>query len=344
MVGCHGSHLAMSAVILPSLAPAVLPARLFTPTPKAAKRVHEFFTTQINNDHTRKAYLNAARRFADWCEERGIREFAEVETFHIAAFVKQLQGESSAPTVKQHLAALRMLFDWLVIGHVLDVNPAHAVRGPKHVVKKGKTPVLTADEARELLDNIALTRNTVRGGRPESTEPALIGLRDRALIGVMVYTFARINAVLEMKVSDYFVQGRRAWVRLHEKGGKEHEVPCHHNLEHYLDEYIAAAGIVGDPDGPLFRTAAGKTGALTGNAMWQQDAYRMIQRRASDASIKTRIGNHTFRATGITAYLKNKGTLEAAQHIANHESPRTTKLYDRRQDEISLDEVEKIGI
>ncbi len=161
----------------------------------------------------------------------------------------------------------------------------------------------------------------------------------------MVYTFARVNAVLQMKVRDYFVQGRRGWVRLHEKGGKEHEVPCHHNLERYLDEYIAAAGIAVDPDGPLFRTAAGKTGKLTPNAMWQQDAYRMIQRRVEAAgSIKTRIGNHTFRATGITAYLKNKGTLETAQHIANHESPRTTKLYDRRQDEISLDEVEKISI
>jgi site-specific recombinase XerD len=329
--------------LVPARAAAVFPAPLFAPTPKAARRVLEFFTAQINNDHTRKAYLNATRRFAQWCEPHGIRELAAVEPFHVAAFVKQLQGEFSAPTVKQHLAALRMLFDWLVIGHVLDINPAHAVRGPKHVVKKGKTPVLTAEEARELLNSIALMRNT-GGGQPESTEPALIGLRDRALLGVMVYTFARINAVLEMKVSDYFVQGRRGWVRLHEKGGKEHEVPCHHNLELYRDEYIAAAGIAGDPDGPLFRTAAGKTGALTGNAMWQQDAYRMIQRRASDASIKTRIGNHTFRATGITAYLKNKGTLEAAQHIANHESPRTTKLYDRRQDEISLDEVEKIGI
>jgi integrase len=180
--------------------------------------------------------------------------------------------------------------------------------------------------------------------QPESKEPALIGLRDRALIGVMVYTFARINAVLEMKVSDYFVQGRRGWVRLQEKGGKEHEVPCHHNLGHYLDEYIAAAGIAGDPDGPLFRTATDKTGALTRNAMWQQDAYRMIQRRASDAGIKTRIGNHTFRATGIITYLKNKGTLEAAQQIANHVSPRTTKFSDRRQDEIPPDEVEKIGI
>jgi integrase/recombinase XerD len=145
-----------------------------------------------------------------------------------------------------------------------------------------------------------------------------------------------------MKVRDYFIQGRRGWVRLHEKGGKEHEVPCHHNLEKYLDEYIAAAGIAGDLDGPLFRTAAGKT--LTGNAMWQQDAYRMIQRRAEPAGIKTRIGNHTFRATGITAYLSNKGTLETAQLLANHESPRTTKLYDRRQDEVSLDEVEKISI
>ena len=143
---------------------------------------------------------------------------------------------------------------------------------------------------------------------------------------------------------DYFVQGRRGWVRLHEKGGKEHEVPCHHNLEQYLDEYIAAAGITGNPDAPLFQTAAGKTGTLTGKAMWQQDAYRMIQRRTRSTGIKTRIGNHTFRATGITAYLKNKGTLEAAQHIANHESPRTTKLYDRRQDEISLDEVERILI
>jgi integrase/recombinase XerD len=233
-----------------------------------------------------------------------------------------------------------------VTGHVLDVNPAHAVRGPKYVVKKGKTPVLAADEARELLDSIAVVKKKKkdRAGAAEKEQPSLLGLRDRALIGVMVYTFARVNAVLQMKVRDYFVQGRRGWVRLHEKGGKEHEVPCHHNLAQLLDDYIEAAGIASDPDGPLFRTAAGKTGALTENAMWQQDAYRMIQRRAAHAGIKTRIGNHTFRATGITAYLKNKGTLEAAQQIANHESPRTTKLYDRREDEISLDEVERIAI
>ena len=312
--------------IVPS--PALLPPALFAPTPQAAQRVLEFFTAQINNDHTRRAYLNATRRFAAWCDTHALTELVAVQPFHVAAFIKELQGQFSPPTVKQHLAAIRVLFDWLVTGHVITVKPAHAVRGPKYVVKKGKTPVLDADEARALLDAI-------------STD-SLTGLRDRALIGVMVYTFARVNAVIGMKVKDYFTQGRRGWVRLHEKGGKEHEVPCHHTLEQLLDDYIAAAGIAGEPDGPLFRTTGRKTGQA--QALWQQDAYRMIQRRAAAAGIKTRIGNHTFRATGITAYLKNKGTLEHAQTIANHASPRTTKLYDRRSNEITLDEVEKIAI
>ena len=148
--------------------------------------------------------------------------------------------------MKQHLAALRMLFDWLVVGHVLDVNPAHAVRGPKYSQKKGKTPVLDRDEARALIAAI--------------DTGSLTGLRDRALIGIMIYTFARVGAVLQMNVGDYFSQGRRGWVRLHEKGGKEHEAPCIPKLETYLDEYIAAAGIADDKDGPLFRTTGRSTG------------------------------------------------------------------------------------
>ena len=224
----------MTTEIILSPAPELQPAPLFTPTPKAAKRVLEFFTGQVNNDNTRKAYLNATRRFAAWCDEKGIRQLADVQAFHVAAFLKDLQGDFSAPTVKQHLAALRMLFDWLVTGHVLETNPAHAVRGPKYVVKKGKTPVLNTDEARALLDSIDTS--------------SVVGLRDRALIGLMVYTFARVNAALEMKVKDYYVQGRRGWVQLHEKGGKEHAVPCHHSLEQFLDEYIAAAEIGSEPD------------------------------------------------------------------------------------------------
>ncbi len=322
-----------SELVLVTAAPPsgeILPASLFAPTPKAAERVAEFFTAQINNDHTRKAYLNATRRFAAWCAGKGIDHLASVRPTHVAAFLKELQAEVSAPTVKQHLAAIRVLFDWLVVGHVLDVNPAHSVRGPKHVVKKGKTPVLAGEEARLLLDSIDIE--------------SLVGLRDRALIGLMTYSFARVGAVLKMQVKDYFVQGKRGHVRLHEKGGKEHEVPCHHELEEFLDQYISIAGIGKDQTGPLFRTSTGRSGKLNLTAMYQQDVFRMIRRRAAHAGIKTLIGNHTFRATGITAYLKNGGSLEMAQHIANHESPRTTKLYDRRVEEISQSEVEKIRL
>lgn len=130
-----------TVVLLP--ATELTPAPIFAPNPKAARRTLEFFTAQIKNDHTRKAYMNAARRFAQWCDDKGIRQLADVQAFHVAAYVKHLQGEFSAPSVKQNLAGLRMLFDWLVTGHVIETNPAHAVRGPKHVVKKARLPSST---------------------------------------------------------------------------------------------------------------------------------------------------------------------------------------------------------
>jgi integrase/recombinase XerD len=203
------------------------------------------------------------------------------------------------------------------------------VREPKYVVKRGKTPVLTADQARQLLDSIDVTE--------------LNGVRDRALIVVMVCSFARVSAAAALRVEDYFEQGKRAWLRLHEKGGKRHEVPCHHNLATYLDAWIEAAKIVDDKKGPLFR-AIRKGNKLTDNAMAREDVLAMIKRRAAGAALPYSTCCHTFRATGITGYLQNGGTLEHAQQIAAHESPRTTKLYDRTQDEISLDEVERIRI
>ena len=239
-------------------------------------------------------------------------------------------AKRSAPTVKQRLAAIRHLFDWLVTGQVIPVNPAASVRGPSHSVKRGKTPVLDPSEARALLDSIDVTTP--------------VGLRDRALIGLMVYSFARIGAALAMKVEDVYVQNRRLWVRLHEKGGKRHEMPCHHNLETYLHAYIDGCGLAADPKGPLFRTIGRGTDALTTTPLPQANAYAMIRRRAAAADIATKIGNHTFRATGITAYLKNGGTLEKAAAMANHASTRTTQLYDRRRDDVSLDEVERILI
>ena len=147
-----------------------------------------------------------------------------------------------------------------------------------------------------------------------------------------------------MKVEDVFVQNRRLWVRLHEKGGKHHVMPCHHNLETYLHAYIDGCGLAHDPKGALFRTIGRGTDKLTTTPLPQANAYQMIRRRARGAEIATKIGNHTFRATGITAYLKNGGTLEKAAAMANHASTRTTQLYDRRRDEMSLDEVERVVI
>ena len=155
---------------------------------------------------------------------------------------------------------------------------------------------------------------------------------------------ARIGAALAMKVEDVYTQNRRLWVRLHEKGGKDHAMPCHHNLEAYLHAYIDGCGLASDPKGPLFRTIGRGTGELTRTSLPQANAYAMIRRRAEAAGIETKIGNHSFRATGITAYLKNGGTLEKAAAMANHASTRTTQLYDRRCDDMSLDEVERILI
>jgi integrase/recombinase XerD len=308
----------------------VIPAAIADAGEKAVRRFLEFFAATIRNRNTREAYYRAAGSFFAWLEQHDVRELADIEPMHVSLYIESLQATAAKPTVKQHLAAIRMLFDWLVVGQILATNPAHSVRGPKHVVRRGKTPFLTEDQARRLLAGLDLS--------------TVVGLRDRAVIGMMTYSFARIGAVVGLRVEDYYPQGKRTWVRLHEKGGKQHEMPVHHKLEAFLDEYITAAGIADDSKGPLFRTAIGKTGVLTENAMHRIDAYRMIRRRTAEAGYKVKLGCHTFRATGLTAYMEAGGTLENAQAMAAHESPRTTKLYDRTGDEITLDEVEKIRI
>lgn len=267
--------------------------------------------------------------FLAWCEGCNCR-LDQIEPIVVAAYVEYLSTIYSSPTVKQHLAAIRMCFDWLVTGQIIPTNPAASVRGPKHVVKRGKTPVLSADEARQLLKSI--------------DDTTVVGLRDRAIIGVMIFTFARVTAVVNMAVSDYYETGKRSWIRLHEKGGKFHEVPAHHKAEEFLDAYISEAGIEAETSGPLFRTANRRSGNLNTTAMSRHDVLRMVKRRIAAAGLSRRICCHSFRATGITAYLGNGGTLEKAQAIAAHESPRTTKLYDRTSDEITLDEVERILI
>ena len=320
----------MNPLVRTSTVTHTLPALISQAGERAGVRFLEFFTATIRNPNTRRAYARAVNEFLGWCCAVGVPSITAVGPLQVATWIELQSQTLAAPSVKQRLAAIRQLFDWLVVGQVVPHNPAASVRGPSHSARTGKTPVLDPSEARQLLDSL------------DTSTPA--GLRDRALIALMVFSFARIGAALAMKVEDVYTQQRRLWVRLREKGGKQHAMPCHHLLEEYLHAYLVQTGIEGDLKGPLFRTIGRGTGQLSATVLPQANAHAMVRRRALAAGLQTLIGNHTFRATGITAYLKNGGTLENAAAMANHASTRTTQLYDRRRDDISLDEVEKIRL
>ena len=305
-----------------------LPAIVERAGPTAAERVVEFFTAQIRNGNTRAAYAKAVTQFFDWCDKHDL-ELDQISAVEVAAYVEDLEGVYRAPTIKQHLAAIRRLFDWLAVGQVISWNPTAAVRGPTHVVKRGKTPVLQPTEVRLLLDSI--DTSTVGG------------LRDRALLGVMIYSFARVSAVVNMDVDDYYQQGKRCWLRLREKGGKHRALPVHHKAEAYLDAYLESAGIATERGSPLWRSLT-RTRELGERRMSRVDVFRMVKRRVKPVALGNAANCHTFRASGITAYLLNGGTLERAQAIAGHESARTTQVYDRPADDIAVEDVERIKI
>ncbi|MEF8795179.1 MAG: tyrosine-type recombinase/integrase [Salinivenus sp.] len=305
-----------------------LPAVLQDAGEGAAERVIEFFTAEIRNENTRAAYARAVRRFFRWADQRGLNLF-DIEPVHVAAYVEE-DGRAPA-TIKQNLAALRRLFDFLVTGQVLSSNPAEPVRSPKLETDGGKTPALTAGEARELLDSIV-------AGKQELPQ-----LRDRALIGVMTYTFARVSAVTGLDVGDYFQAGRRWKIRLREKGGQRRTVPVHHKAKECLDVYLDEARIREDREAPLFQSLKGRTGKLTSNRLLADNALQMVKRRAEEAGFDpAQVTCHTFRATGITTFLEDGGDLETAQHIAGHASANTTRIYDHRDQQVAQEEIERV--
>ena len=305
----------------------LLPAVITCEGEEVAQYYIKFFTSLIKNQNTRRAYARAVGQFLSWCEAQDIA-LKQIQPITIAAYREVHSG--SAQTVKQHLAAIRLLFDWFVTCLVLPINPAASVKGPNYSTKKGKTPVLSVEDARKLLDSIDISH--------------VVGLRDRALIGLMIYSFARVSAVISMRVEDYYQKDQRWWIRLHEKRGKFHELPLHHVAQEYLDAYINQAGVADNKKQMLFRTAKGNSRCLTENQMNRTDALLMSKRRARDAGLSDSISCHTFRATGITLYLRNGGTVEQAQAIAAHDSPQATKVYSCTSDAISLTEIERIVI
>ena len=303
-----------------------LPPMIATADDRTAWRFVDFFAVTIRNPNTREAYYRAVSRFMDWCEQRGLNRLDTIRPIHVAAYVEQLP--LSRPSVRQHLSAISRCFDWMVSGGTLDTNPATSVQRPRHVVRVGRTPVLSDDQARTLLESISTDR--------------VAGLRDRALIATMLYTFGRVGAVIAMDVEDYRLSNHQRTFLLHEKGGKEHHVPAHHRLVEYLGEYMDATGLWYAPKSPLFQAVDITKSRLKGTRMNRQIVFQMVRRRARRAGLPPSINCHSFRATGITNYLSNGGSLEDARAIAAHESSQTTRLYDRTGDSITLDEIERI--
>ncbi|MBM4253671.1 MAG: integrase [Deltaproteobacteria bacterium] len=316
----------MTDIVLSVTQNIMLPSLIFQAGDSAQKRFLDFFLVTIRNPNTRAAYGYATGAFFKWCEYRGV-SLSQVTPMVVSAYVEQHPG--SPLTIKQHLAAIRCLFDHLATGGIVPFNPAAPVKGPRYKLTKGKTPVLDQAEAAGILAACDIS--------------TIVGMRDRALFSVMLYSFARISAVLATKIEDYYRKSGRAWLRLHEKGGRFHEVPLHHAADRALSEYLEAASVK-EKKAWIFQSTDPSTGQVTGRAMTRASALERVKTAANVAGLGDKVSNHSFRATGITLYRKAGGTLDKAQQIAGHANAETTRLYDRSGDEISAAEVERIQL
>jgi len=308
--------------------------------PAACFAWDEFFLATIRNANTRTAYGRAVRQFLGWLEP-GIA-LTDITPSMVGSYFNQHPGGPS--TRKLHLAALRALFDRLVLRHAMLLNPACSVRGERYQVIEGKTPEITIDHARRLLASIQ-THISKIGEDDPVTIARPVGLRDRAMLGVMIYTAARAGAIARLRLKHFTYDGSQWNLRFEEKGGKSRSIPVRHNLQEFLLEYIESAGLSNEPpDSPLFRSAYRKTGRLTPKAVSGVDLYRMVKRRLKDAALPTHFSPHSFRVTTVTDLLTQGVPLEDVQYLSGHSDPRTTRLYDRRQKRITRNTVERISI
>src|SRR6202790_1035325 len=243
--------------------------------PATRKKFFEFFTVPIRNANTRAAYYRAIQQFLSWCERAGYQDLEDIEPITVAAYIEILQRRAAPPTVKQHMAAIRMLFSWLTEKGVLAMNPAREVKTERFSRTEGKTPAFVEGEVQKLLGVIETSTHT--------------GLRDRALLGVLAYTFARIGAAVNLKVEDYYPSVKRFLLRFKEKGGKEKELPVHHKLEELLDQYLKATGLE----------------QLERQLDFQQQSQRFLDRVQNDV-------NNFFKARSDDVYVKLQKAAELA--------------------------------
>ena len=289
----------------------------------------EFVYGRLRNSGTRRAYLFAVRRFLQWCSQRGV-DLVRIAPAHVGRYLDE-QTQYLPATKKLHLSAFRHFFDELVLRHVVVLNPALSVRSERMSVLEGKTPEISVKQSRKLL-------GTIDGS-------TVVGLRDRAIVGIMIYTAARVGAISKLRRGDFYNSGDQHCFRLMEKGGKYRELPCRHDLRGFVLDYIEAGGLeYSEKTSPLFRTTVRRTKKLTQNGMTANDMSRMVKRRLADADLPTEFSAHSFRVCALTDLLTQGVPLEDVQRLAGHADPRTTRLYDRRSKQVTRNVVERISV
>ena len=305
-----------------------VPAVLERTGPKALFAADEFFAAWISNPQTCYAYARVVRRFLAWCEFEAL-ELSRVSPGFAGRFIDELPGDSA--TKNQALAALRHFFDTLVTRYAAPLNPFQSVRGRKHDTSDGKTPGLSIQQARDLLGSIDTSH--------------VVNLRDRALLGTLSYTGARIGAVARLRRGDLEDQRTQRVLRFREKGGKQREIPVGHDLDRWLSEYVEAAGIDADPkESPLFRSALGTQRQLSLRPVSATSMSLMLKRRLKDAGLPPISSRHSIRVLVVTDLLSQDVPLEDVQYLAGHANPGTTQIFDRRWRCVTRNIVERISV
>ncbi|MEZ6033194.1 MAG: tyrosine-type recombinase/integrase [Planctomycetaceae bacterium] len=304
-----------------------VPQSILVAGPRATFAWDEFFSGSLPNWHTRTAYLRAVRQFLEWATDNGIA-LTDIEPGNVGIYFNQHTG--SLPTKKLHLSAIKAFFNVLVNRHVMLLNPAATVRCERYQVVEGKTPEISRDQARQLLSSI------------ETVRP--VGKRDHAIIACLIYTAARAGAVASLKIRDLVWDGTQYSLRFAEKGGKSRSIPVRADLQKILLVYLSCLGESPSKDSPLFRSIAGRKGTLTDDSIRGLDICRMMKRRLVDAGMPTHLSPHSCRVATVTDLLTQGIALEDVQYLAGHSDPRTTRLYDRRQKQVTRNTVERISI
>ena len=296
--------------------------------PKALFAADEFVASRISNPHIRRAYARSVSRFLAWCELEAL-ELHKVSQSLASRFIDELSGDSA--TKNQALAALRHFFDILVTCHAAPLNPFQSVRGRKHDTTDGKTPGLSIQQAHDLHGSIDTSH--------------VVGLRDRAPLGTLAYTGARIGGITCLRRGDLEDQGTQRVLRFRDKGGKHREISVRHDLGRWLGEYLETVGIQADPKkSSLFHSALGKQRKLSPRPLSANSMGFMLKRRLKDAGLPPIFSPHSFRVLVVTDLLSQDVPLEDVQYLAGHANPRTTQIFDRRRRRVTRNIVERISV